>query len=268
MSQSSRRRGWMLVLGVAMIVVGLVGAGALWYVSSQRLDDNVADFARAPSGCATTLDFTQTGEFTLYVETTGSLDALAGDCSADSEYDRDDVADPQIQLVDPDGTTVDVADSSGVSYDTGAFVGASVGVVQIETTGEHLLTVAAGGGQFAIAVGGDPDDGVGLLRWGAVGVAIVSLVAGGILLALGLRHPPEVPSSVDAQWEPEGVAANWPLGPPGFPAPPPTTGATGPAGPPGVPPPGAPGQTPTEPSAPAPPGPPSPWAPPSISNGA
>ena len=68
-------------------------------------------------------------------------------------------------------------------------MGSSVGVVQIESTGEHVLTVAADGGQFAIAVGGDPNDGVGLLRWGAVGVAIVSLVVGGILLVLGRPSP-------------------------------------------------------------------------------
>ena len=268
MSLSSRGRGWILVLGAVILVAGLFGAGALWYASSQRLDDNVADFARAPSGCATTLDFAETGEFTLYVETTGSLEALAGDCSADPEYDRIDAADPQLQLVDPDGTPVDIADSAGVSYDTGTFTGSSVGVVRIETTGEHLLTVAADGGQFAVAVGGDPSNGVGPLRWGAVGVALVALVAGGILLVLGSRRSPEEPSSVEAQWAPEGAAANWPLGPPGFPAPPPTTGATGPAGPPLASPPSAPAPAPTVPPAPAPPGPPSPWAPPSISNGA
>ena len=141
MSNSSRGRGWMLVLGAVVIVAGLVGAGALWYASGQRVDDNVADFARAPSGCATTLDFARTGEFTVYVETTGSFDDLAGDCAADTEYDRDEVADPQIQLVDAGGAAVDISDTTGVSYDTGAFAGSSVGVVQIETPGEHLLTV-------------------------------------------------------------------------------------------------------------------------------
>jgi hypothetical protein len=273
MSQSSRGRGWMLVFGAVILVAGLFGAGALWYASSQRLDDNVADFARAPSGCATTLDFAQTGQFTLYVETTGTLEALAGDCAADTDYDRSDVADAQLRLVDPDGTELDVVQSSGVAYDTGTFVGSSVGVVQIETTGEHVLTVAVEGGQFAIAVGGDPNDGVGLLRWGAVGVAIVSLVVGGILLVLGSRRTREAPPSSGAEWAPEGAAANWPLGPPGFPAPPPTTGATGPAGPPITPPetPPAPAPAvppapsgPPSPSGPPPSGPPSPWAPPSV----
>ncbi len=263
MSESSRGRGWMLGLGAVVIVVGLVGAGALWYAGGQRLDDNVAGFARAPSGCATTLDFARTGEFTVYVETTGSLDDLAGDCSADTEYDRDEVADAQIQLVDPDGAAVVISDVSDVSYDTGAFTGSSVGVVQIRTPGEHLMTVAADGGQFAIAVGGDPSDGVGVLRWSAVVVAIVSLVVGGILLVLGSRRPPRAAVSDESRWEPQATPTTWPVGPPGFPAPPPTTGATGPAGPPLAPPSSAPAPV-------VPPGPaqPSPWAPPSISSGA
>jgi hypothetical protein len=262
MSGPSSGRGWMLVVGVIVLAAGLIGAGALWYGSGQRLDDNVADFARAPSGCATTFDFARSGEFTVYVETMGSLDDLAGDCSADSEYDRDDVADPQLQLVDADGVGVDISDAAGVSYDTGVFAGSSVGVVQIATPGEYFVTVAAAGDQFAIAVGGDPNDGVGLLRWSAVALAIVSLVVGGILLMLGSRRPPGRASTDDPLWKPQGAATTWPIGPPGFPAPPPTTGATGPAGPPMAPPRNAPASV-------APPGPaPSPWAPPSISNGA
>lgn len=268
MNDSSRGRGWMLVLGAVVLVAGLIGAGALWYASSQRVDDNVADFARAPSGCVTTLDFTRTGEFNVYVETTGSFDELAGDCSADAEYDRDEVADAQLQLVDAGGATVDISEVSGVSYDTGAFTGSSVGVVQIETPGEHSLTVVADGDQFAVAVGGDPNDGVGLLRWGAVVCAMVSLVVGGVLLVLGSRRPPQVTASDDSLWAPQASAATWPIGPPGFPAPPPTTGATGPAGPPIAPPPIAPPQgTPTPGSRPTP-ARPSPWAPPSISTGA
>lgn len=274
MSSSSHGRGWMLVLGAVVLVVGLIGAGALWYASSQRLDTNVADFARAPSGCATTLDFARTGEFTVYVETTGSFDDLAGDCSADPDYARNEVAEPLLQLVDPDGAAVDISDADVVSYDIGAFMGSSGGVVQIETPGEHLLTVVADGGQFAIAVGGDPNEGVGLLRWGAVALAIVSLMVGGILLVLASRHPAEMSASDDSLWEPQGATATWPIGPPGFPAPPPTTGAAGPTGPPIAPRPSAPHpgapplSTPAPVAPPATPARPSPWAPPSVSNGA
>ena len=39
-----------------------------------------AAFARAPVGCETTLDFDRSGEFVLYIETTGQVDGIGGDC--------------------------------------------------------------------------------------------------------------------------------------------------------------------------------------------
>ena len=257
MSDASPKRGWMLVVGVLVLVAGLVAAGALWYASGQRRDDNVASFARAPAGCATTLDFDRSGAFTLYIETSGSIDDLAGDCAAPVDYDRDGVPVVDVSLVDADGAPVAIEASSGVDYDTGTFAGTSTGSVEIAEPGDHVLTVVADGDAFAIAVGGDPDDGVGLLRWSAVFAAIAALVVGGVLLVLGSRRPAP-PSAVDAPWQP---AAGWPTSPPGFPAPPPTTGATGPAGPPTSAPP-SPQPSPVRP--PSPPG----WGPPSLSSDA
>ncbi len=252
----------MLVVGVVVLVAGLVGAGALWYAAGQRQDDNVAGFARAPSGCATTLDFDRAGTFTLYTETTGSVENLVGDCAAPAEYDRSGVPVVDLTLVDADGAPVAIEASSGVDYDTGTFVGASMGVVEIVEPGDHVLTVAADGEAFAIAVGGDPGDGVGLLRWSAVFTAIAALVVGGVLLVLGSRRPAP-PRAVDAPWQP---SPEWPTSPPGFPAPPPTTGATGPAGPPMTSPPpptSAPASPPTQP-----PSSPPAWGPPSLSSDA
>lgn len=247
MTQRAGRRVWMIVLGVVLIV-GLVGAAvALWIAGGERTADNVAGFARAPVGCDTTLDFESTGTFVLYVETSGEFGELAGGCDAPSSYDRDpaDVPVVDVTLQDPDGTDIDVDELVGVSYDVDGFVGSSIGEVQIETEGDHLLTVAPTGGEaFAVAVGRQPDQGVTLLRWGAVLAAIVGLVLGGILLVLGSRRPPATPTPA-APWTPDD--RGWPSSPPGFPAPPPTTGATGPAGPPIV-------------AAPRPPA--SPWAPP------
>lgn len=257
MSGPSPKRGWMVVAGVLVLVAGLVAAGALWYAAGQRRDDNVASFARAPSGCATTLDFDRTGVFTLYIETTGSIDDLAGDCGAPGEYERDGVPVIDVSLVDAAGDPVTIEASLGVDYDTGTFVGTSTGAVEITEPGDHVLTVAADGDAFAIAVGGDPDDGVGLLRWSAVFAALAAFVVGGVLLVLGTRRPTP-PSATDAPWQP---AAEWPTSPPGFPAPPPTTGATGPAGPPMP--------SPSPPTGP-PAGPPPPpvWGPPSLSSDA
>jgi hypothetical protein len=245
----------MLVVGVLLLVGGLVGAAGLWSAADARHDDNLATFARAPSGCATTLDFERTGDFTLYVETTGRIDDPDGDCAAETEYDRDDVPDVGLILTDADEQPVEIATGGDTTYDNGTFVGEAVGVVRIDEPGEHVLTVPGSGAAFAVAVGGPPDEGVALLRWGAVALAVVALAGGVTLLVLGSRRPPAAaPAPATA------VAPGWPTSPPGFPTPPPTTGASGPPmAAPGAPP----HQPPSSPS--GPPGwqPPS-WGPPSV----
>ena len=225
----------MLAVGVVALV-GLLAVGvASWTASGERRADNVAGFARAPVGCDTTLDFEATGTFVVYIETSGEFEALAGACDAELRYDRDadDVPDPEVRLIDPNGDDVDVDVAGDVSYDVDGFVGSSTQTVQIDTPGDHVLTVApTSGGAFAVAVGRSPQDGVALLRWGAVAAAIGGLVLGGVFLVLGSRRTPST-TPAEPAWAPEG--ASWPSAPPGFPVPPPTTGATAPAGPPWTP---------------------------------
>ena len=248
MPEQVRRRGWMLLVGVLVLVVSIGAAVALWVASGERRADNVAGFARAPVGCDTTLDFEATGTFVLYVETSGKIDQLAGACDAERRFDRDidDVPALSATLLDPNGDEidlVDLGDDDAVSYDVSGFVGSAARTVQIDTAGDHVLTVApTEGDPFVVAVGRSPDDGVALLRWGAAAAAIVGLVLGGLFLVLGSRRLPD-PMTPVTPWTPDGQG--WPSSPPGFPIPPPTTGATGP------------------PQA-APPGfdPPSPWGPP------
>jgi hypothetical protein len=238
-----RRKG-MIALGAVVLVGLLVAAGALWYASLWRHDDNVAGFARAPEGCTTTLDFERSGEFVLYVETTGRLDVVRGDCDAPTSYaDGDgafDVGAVEFSMRDADGQEIE-AEPGGTSreYDTGAFAGESWGVVQVDQPGRHELTVGPNdAGAFAIAIGGDPDEGVALLRWLAVAAAVSGLVIGGLLVLLGSRRT-TIDDGGPSPWQPDGAggpqALAWPSGPPGFPTPPPTTGATGPAGPPAAP---------------------------------
>jgi hypothetical protein len=260
MTERAGRRVWMLALGVLVIVGALGAAVAMWIAGSDREADNVAGFARAPVGCDTTLDFESTGTFLLYVETSGRFGELAGACDAPPRYDRepDDVPDVEVTLRGPDGDVIDLDESGSIDYDIDGFVGTSIAEVQIDIEGDHLLTVEPVGGEaFAVAVGRPPDQGVALLRWGALAAAIGGLLLGGLLLVLGSRRPPVMPEPA-APWTPDG--GGWPSSPPGFPVPPPTTGATGPAGPtltPPVP------NPPSSPPAPAPQGPPpSPWGPP------
>ena len=264
MTERAGRRGWMLALGVLVIVGALGAAVAMWIAGTNREADNVAGFARAPVGCDTTLDFQSTGTFLLYAETTGRFGELAGACDAPPRYDRnaDDVPAVEVTLRDPDGDVIDLDDAGAVDYDIDGFVGTSIGEVQIQSVGDHVLTVEpVGGDTFAVAVGRPPDQGVALLRWGAVSAAIGGLLLGGLLLVLGSRRPPVTPEPV-APWTPDG--GGWPSSPPGFPVPPPTTGATGPPGPPRTPPaPAPPSSPPAPPVTPAPPASdPSPWGPP------
>ena len=222
----------MLVAGVVVLVVMLGAAVALWVASGERRSDNVANFARAAVGCDTTLDFEATGTFVLYIETSGEFDQLAGACDADRRYDRDpdDVPDLDLVLLDPNGEPLELDEADADAYDVDGFVGTAALTVEIETPGDHVLTVVpTGGAPFAVAVGRSSDQGVALLRWGAIAAAIAGLVVGGLLLVLGSRSKPG-PVAPAAPWSPEG--APWPASPPGFPAPPPTTGAIGPPGPP------------------------------------
>jgi hypothetical protein len=225
-----RRRG-LTALGAVILVAMLVAAAGLWYASLRRIDGNVSGFARAPEGCATTLDFERVGEFVLYVETTGRLDAVRGDCDAPVAYSdaEVEVARVEFSLRGADGSQVQTErDGTGDGYDTGGFAGQSWGVVEIQQPGRHVLTVGPNdGAAFALAIGGDPREGVALLRWLAVAAAVSGLLVGGFLMLLGNRRT-AVDEEPASPWQPQ--APGWPTAPPGFPTPPPTTGATGPAG--------------------------------------
>ncbi|NOX30902.1 MAG: hypothetical protein GXP35_12770 [Actinobacteria bacterium] len=228
----AKRSTWQLALGVGLLVGFLVVALGLWLGANRMYEANIAGFARAPVGCDTTLNFDRTGEFVLYIETTGELDVVRGDCDASGVYDRTGES-PAVQLVlrGPSGEVVELESSTGLDYDTGDFTGNSDRRVQIEVSGDHVLTVGpVEGAEFAIAIGRDPDDGVWLMRWGSIGAAIVGFVMGGLFLVLGSRRT--VARDVEpSPWQPTAPSgpevAEWPSGPPGFPAPPPTTGAAG-----------------------------------------
>lgn len=262
---AARRSGRMIAIGAGVLVVLLVTAGALWLVAGQRRADNVASFARAPVGCDTTLDFERPGRFVLFIETTGRIDELGGACDVALDYDRDtddglaaQLA-PRLSLTGPGDTSVGIVDDQGAAYDVDGFVGVAAWSIDIDTPGDHVLTVAPIGGEpFAIAVGRSVEEGVAVLRWSAVAVAVTALVLGGGLLVAGSRRVTEPPAA-PSPWVPAGPG--WPSSPPGFPEPPPTTGAVGP--------PRTPAERPVV-SAPPPPTdvapPSSPWGPPGVTS--
>lgn len=276
MTATNARTG-MLAAGVALVVVGVLVAAGLWYAAGERYDDAVRGLARAPVGCDTTLDFATGGTFVLFVETTGTIGDVAGDCDVPASYDTvsDDLPAVALTLWDPNSLELDPDDAlelernAGLSYDAAGFVGQSIRSVEIETPGDHVLRVESDSSDFVIAVGRDPDDGVGTLRAGSIIAALVGLIGGGMLLVIGARRRPAA--------VPPGPA--WPVGDsPGWVTTPPTSPPL--ATPPADPPQGVPGELPAwesvmgPPSAPLPSAPPvrddgstgdgerSPWAPP------
>ena len=229
---SGPRRNGLLALGIVLLVAGLVAAIALWVAADSRYDDAVTGLARAPVGCDTTLDFSETGEFLIFVETAGSVDNVRGDCAVEGDYDvgSGDPPDVVLAMIDPDGGDVDLDLRSGVEYDTAGFVGESIRSVDISTTGDHLLRVESTSGEtFAVAVGKDPNDGVALLRGGAVIAFLVGVVAGVVLIVIGARRKTPAVDQGPSPW-PAGGA--WPQTPPGAPTQPGWPGGQPPTGPP------------------------------------
>ncbi len=269
MSSRNRRRNLLRVIAGLAILVGLAGGAALWFAADQRLDDAVAGMARAPIGCDTVLDFDATGTYLLFVETSGELDEVRGDCDADSEvgWDEEELPSVSLTLLSPDGDELELDPEDGVSYDTPAGAGESIQSAEVETPGDHVLRVESDDAGFAIAVGRDPNQGVLAMRAAAVVAALAGIVVGVALLVRARRLRGEDPATGEV-WSPEpGTGTDWPMSPPGFPAPPPTTGTSAVVGPPTGPTirPGA-GPLPTPPSsggsvAPIP-GQPGPWGPP------
>ena len=260
MSERGGRRRWLLVSGVIVLIGFIVLGVGLWFAADARYDDNVAAFARAPVGCETTLEFDRSGEFVLYIETTGKIDGLDGDCDLTDRYDRSatGLPQPELTLRDPAGEELVLDSTGGVDYDTGGFVGTAYRLVDIVEEGDHVLVVGGVDGEaFAMSIGGDPRRGVTLLRSGGFAAVIVGLIGGGILLVLGSRRATPQ-AAAPTPWQPATLdGRGWPTSPPGFPAPPPTTGALGPAGPPRLAPPAS--GVPVRPDSP-PPG--ARWAPP------
>ena len=194
------------ILGVVALVVGVVGAIVLWVLASKRYDDAVADLAPAPVGCDTTLVFDRTGTYTFFVETTGEVGEIDGDCDGDDreyEFDGDETPRVELTLVDDNGDEVDLDRASGPSYDQGGASGSGVRTADIEDTGAYVLRVDSEEDEFMVRVGRDPSSGVVPMRVGR------SRVAGG-----GARPRPDRPDPRAAPGEgPEPAVAGvdrWP----------------------------------------------------------
>ena len=215
MGVKSQGRGVAAAFGLFLLFAGLVGGGVLYVVAERRPAQSVEGFARAPIGCTTTLDFTETGTFYVYEEVGAAADVVDGSCQP--------VADPSASFTVEffgDLTPSTVAADDSVSYDVEGFDGRSVQRVEVTQPGQYSLAVTGDDLTVVAALGRDPDDGVDDLRRGAVVVAVGGVVLGLLLLILAGRRskkaavvtPPQgpgwVPTSIvdadpDASWPPK-----------------------------------------------------------------
>jgi hypothetical protein len=206
------------ILGVVALVLGVVGAVVLWVLSTKRYDDAVADLAPAPVGCETTLLFDRTGTYTFYVETSGEVGEINGDCNGDDrtyEFDGDDEPRVQLTLVDDRGDEVDLDRASGPSYDRGGSSGAGVRTADIADTGAYVLRVDSEEDELMVRVGRDPSSGVVPMRVGAVALLVAGLVLGGIGLARSRGPGFEPVAGATDRWPPlDGFPTAPPTAPP------------------------------------------------------
>jgi hypothetical protein len=209
MAKRSRGRGVAAAFGFLLLVAGLIGAGILYVMSVQRPDDAVESFARAAAGCTTTLDFSETGTFYVYEETTSAFDPAVIGCT------------PTPTVGQPFGFTLTgpVAVTSSpdptVFYDSGDFAGASVARFDIDTPGTYEIEVVSENVSSVAAVGRDPENGVDELRRNAIVVGAIGVILGLLLLLLAGRRSKQAtaPSMPDGPgWGPRASErqVEWP----------------------------------------------------------
>lgn len=177
----------MLLVGLALVVVSLVVGGVMLALAAAQQQTAIEDLARAPVGCLTELDFTETGTFYVYAETRGEIGDLDGTCSnADRDYFFDEAPRVTLVLTDDDDEILDLERTSGIDYDSGAFAGTAVRTIEIEDEGSYILRVESRENDAVVAIGRDVSEvGTGL---GAVGliVAVLGVLVGVALVVLAL----------------------------------------------------------------------------------
>lgn len=183
MAVKARGRGAAAAIGLFLLLAGLVGGGVLYLVALQRPERAVSGFARAPVGCTTTLDFTETGTFFVYAESSRPADAEVVECTQ--------VASPGVELdasFPGDLVPESAVPDDSVSYDVGGYEGRAIRRIEVSETGQYEVAVVGEDVDDVAAIGRDPDEGVATLRRNAIVLAVVGTFAGLVLLLLSGRR--------------------------------------------------------------------------------
>lgn len=183
MAVKSRGRGLAAAIGLFLLFAGLVGGAVVYVVAERRPAQTVDGFARAPVGCTTTLEFTETGTFYVFEEVGAVASAVGNGCQP--------VADPaaDFEVTFTGDLMPSVSDDNGsVSYDVDGFDGRSVARIEVTEPGQYTAEVIGDDLTVVAALGRDPDDGVPELRQAALILAIAGVVLGLLLLILSGRR--------------------------------------------------------------------------------
>jgi hypothetical protein len=221
------RRSGLIAAGALVLAAGVAAGVVMFAASGKNYDEGVQNLARAPLGCTTSLAFDKTGTFTVYIETSGSIGEVRGDCpgtDSDFEFSGDALPNVDIVLTDGGGDQVDLDDDFSKDYDAGGSVGQSIASVNIEKAGDYDITVTSNDDDFAVAIGKNPKKSADSLRTNGLVAFVAGVVLGGAMLILGLRRrTPRVPPAVPYAGMPPSQSSQYGAAPGAY--------AAGPAGP-------------------------------------
>lgn len=183
MPKGGHGRGVIAAIGLLVLFAGLVGGGVLWVLADREPESAAESFARAVTGCTTTLTFGEPGEFYVYEELSGIVAPVDG-CQPSTLPGRPFT----FTVTTTTGAEVPRVADDSVSYDLDVGAGTSVARITIPEAGEYRISVLGADPAIVAAIGGDPEDGVASLRQGAIAAIAGGLVLGGFLLWLSGRR--------------------------------------------------------------------------------
>ncbi len=152
MQRSPRRR--IFWFGLAAIVGGLAGGGALGLAAQRRTDDAASRLAIAPPGCITTLDVSHGGTYSVYLVTRAPSAELTGPCAPAGSIDHHGSAEtPAMRLTDATGSEIFLVGAGSEHYSTDTHAGRRVATFQVDGAGTLSLQVARSADGIVLAVG-------------------------------------------------------------------------------------------------------------------
>ena len=224
-----KRHKGLIIFGLIVLLVGILGGGAMVAKSMSNYESAVKALARAPVGCTTTLVFDKPATFTIYLETKGKLGELGGDCQANgASYAHTGDKLPKVSVtltVASSGKEVDMQRGATASYNVSGYVGVGYRTVKITEAGNYHLNVESDVSDFAVSIGKNPKENSDLLKTIGGAIALGGFVLGLTFFLLGLRHRRPELAPADAYIPPAGPITPWvpspyapaPTGPPEHP---------------------------------------------------